>query len=449
MSDAAPQGIFWFRRDLRLEDNHGLWAALSSGYIIRPIFIFDPLILDKLKKPQDLRVQFIWQTLSQIKGKLKALGSDLQTFYAPPIEVFKELVSKTPVKAVFTNTDYEPYARSRDEQVAELCRAHGVAFHSYKDQVIFHQDEILNDSGRPYTVYTPYKNKWLKHFADLKLKPFETEPLFKYFKKATKDHPLPTLESMGFKDTEIRFPEAKLAASILIRYAQDRDFPAREKGTSRLGIHLRFGTLSVRELARQSASVSTVWLSELIWREFFMQILWHFPQVETQSFRLEYDEIAWRDPDKEAAEDFLNWCEGKTGYPLVDAGMRELNQTGHMHNRVRMVVASFLTKHLLIHWYHGERYFAGKLLDFDLSANNGNWQWAAGSGCDAAPYFRVFNPQTQFEKFDPEAKYVKKWVPEWGGPGARKPIVDHVEARGRALLEYGKIVRKAKNLKRS
>jgi deoxyribodipyrimidine photo-lyase len=332
--------------------------------------------------------------------------------------------------------------------VAKLCQEKGVGFFAFKDQVIFHQDEILSDAGKPYTVYTPYKNKWLNQFAVQRLKTFDCESFYQNFKKAKRDHPLPSLESMGFMVQEFNFPEKEITESTLRQYAERRNFPAVEGGTSRLGLHLRFGTVSVRRLAQESQDKSAVWLSELIWREFFMQILWHFPQVEKSSFRPEYDKICWRDLKGEAAEDFSKWCEGRTGYPLVDAGMRELNQTGYMHNRVRMVVASFLTKHLLIHWYHGERYFAGKLLDFDLSANNGNWQWAAGSGCDAAPYFRVFNPQTQFEKFDPQAKYVCRWVPEWGTPSYPQPMIDHVEARSRALLEYGKVLKRSAPSKR-
>lgn len=367
------------------------------------------------------------------------MGSDLWVFYGRPMDVFKEIQRKQALAAVYCNHDYEPAARQRDSGIQDFLNSQGLTFKTFKDQSLFEKDEILTGQGRPYTVYTPYKNKVLSTLNDFYLKSYPTHLYFKNLRKQNGDSHWCDLESMGFRVSSLEFPDLEVSSETLRQYAKQRDFPAVQKGTSRLGVHLRFGTVSVRELAREAKKLSDVWLSELIWRDFFMQILWHYPHVEKESFRREYDKIAWRS----SAQDLARWSEGMTGYPLVDAGMRELNATGHMHNRVRMVVASFLTKHLLIHWHQGERYFASKLLDYDLSANNGNWQWAAGSGCDAAPYFRVFNPQTQFEKFDPDAEYVKRWVPEYGSAKYVKPMIDHAEARGRCLFEYTKVLKGA------
>jgi len=421
--------FFWFRRDLRLDDNAGLYHALREGIPVLPVFIFDTEILGNLVDKDDRRVQFIYETVAELKKELQEKGSDLLVCHGEPQKVWTSLLEKHQPKGVFTNHDYEPAARRRDSAIAKLCQSLGVQYSSFKDQVIFERNEIVTEARKPYTVYTPYKKKWLAGLSEFYLKSYPTEGYFQNFAKIKKPEPLPALESLGFQETDFEFPTRDLNLKMLQRYEEDRDFPGLQNGTSHLGIHLRFGTLSIRELAREAQKYSQVWLSELVWRDFFMQILYHFPVVEKRSFRPEYENIAWR----KNKEDFERWCQGMTGYPLVDAGMRELNATGYMHNRVRMVTASFLTKHLLIHWYHGERYFARKLLDYDLAANNGNWQWSAGTGCDAAPYFRIFNPQSQLEKFDKEETYLRKWVPEIGTSRYPEPIVDHSFARQRAL----------------
>lgn len=426
--------VFWFRRDLRLQDNAGLYEACRVSEKVLPLFIFDKDILDKLENKNDLRVQFIHQAVGKLKSDIQQLGSDLWVYHGHPLEIFKKLSSDFSLEAVYTNHDYEPEALNRDLQIESFLRSKGIGFKSFKDQVIFEKSEILTDQAKPYTVYTPYKNKWLSKMDNFYLKSYPNQKYFHHFAKIKKPESMMALKDLGFREQIFAFPQEELKASMLKKYSEQRDFPYLEKATSLLGVHLRFGTLSVRELAREGKKFSDVWLSELIWREFFMQILWHYPHVVKRSFKEKYENIQWRD----SKEDFERWAQGMTGYPLVDAGMRELNQTGHMHNRVRMLVASFLTKHLLMHWYQGERYFASKLLDYDLSANNGNWQWAAGTGCDAAPYFRIFNPDSQQEKFDPQFKYIKKWVPEFGTPKYLKPMVEHSFARNRALTEFKK-----------
>nr|BFD59824.1 deoxyribodipyrimidine photo-lyase [Bdellovibrio sp. CKG001] len=430
--------LFWFRRDLRLDDNAGLYHALKEQQDVLPLFIFDTEILSKLDDAADPRVTFIYDTVSDLKMQLQKKTSDLLVRHGSPLEVLRALAAEHSIKAIYANHDYEPAARKRDEKVAAWAREQKIEFKTFKDQTLFEKDEILTDSGKPYTVYTPYKNKVLKKLNGFYLKSYPNELYESSFLKVRKGEPMIALQELGFVRTKIEFPSLELSTKMLKSYAKERDFPANSKGTSHLGLHLRFGTVSVRELAREGQKHSDVWLSELIWRDFFMQILWHYPQVETHSFRPEYDKIAWR----RAPKDFQRWCDGQTGYPLVDAGMRELNATGYMHNRVRMVVASFLCKHLLIHWREGERYFAKKLLDYDLAANNGNWQWAAGSGCDAAPYFRIFNPSAQLDKFDPKGEYVKKWVPEWGTAQYPEPMVDHNEARGRCLQAFTQVLKK-------
>lgn len=418
--------VFWFRRDLRLQDNAGLFHALKESEEVLPVFIFDSEILEKLEDKADLRVAFIHQSLTLMQKQLEDLGSTLLVLHGYPLEIFKEL---TP-KAVYTNHDYEPYARSRDAQVKEILESKGVVFKTFKDQVIFEKGEVTKDDGKPYTVFTPYSRKWKSKLEELALKSFATEKYFDHFKKIV-PIALPTLKEIGFQETSFNFPERLVKQSIVEQYDKQRNFPA-IAGTTKLSVHLRFGTVSIRKLAQLALEKNETWLNELIWRDFYHMILWHFPQVETKAFKPAYDKIEWRNNEKE----FKAWCEGKTGYPIVDAGMRELNATGFMHNRVRMITASFLTKHLLIDWRWGEAYFAKKLLDFDLAANNGGWQWAASSGCDAAPYFRVFNPQLQTEKFDPKMEYIKKWVPEFGTTSYPKPIVDHKLARERVLRVY-------------
>lgn len=428
----SKHSLFWFRRDLRIEDNLGLTEALKSNDKVIPIFIFDQLILERLKNPKDLRVQFLHQTLTEMKQKLADFGSDLLVFYGKPLEVLKSLHQEYAIRAIYTNHDYEPYAQMRDTEVRNWAQVSGVDFQTFKDQVIFEKSEVLTDQKKPYTVFTPYKKKWLAQLGHNSFKSFDSEKLKENFFRTPKNQKMLTLNSIGFQSTEFIYPDDRVSINILKDYAENRNFPYLEKSTSQLGLHLRFGTVSVRKMAALAQKTSDVWLSELIWREFFMQILWHYPKVANSSFRPAFEKIKWRD-DK---EDFHKWCIGQTGYPLVDAGMRELVQTGYMHNRVRMVVASFLTKHLLMHWFKGERYFAGLLLDYDLSANNGNWQWAAGTGCDAAPYFRIFNPETQLEKFDPDFIYVKKWVPEFGTKAYPSPMIDHKVARDRCLKAF-------------
>ncbi|QDK38083.1 deoxyribodipyrimidine photo-lyase [Bdellovibrio sp. NC01] len=430
--------LFWFRRDLRLNDNAGLFHALKEHDNVLPVFIFDTEILEKLEDREDPRVTFIYQTIANLKEELQAKGSDLLVRHGKPLEVFKELFAKLPVEAIYTNHDYEPYARARDEHVAKLATKHKIEFKTYKDQCLFEKDEILTGQGKPYTVFTPYKNKVLENLTSFYLKSYPNKKYEKSYAQIKKAEPLISLKQMGFETTKIALPSNKISSKTLKEYAEKRDIPSEEKGTTHIGMHLRFGTVSIRELAREAKKHSDVWLSELIWRDFFMQILWHFPQVEKQSFRPEYDKIEWRKSKK----DFERWATGTTGYPMVDAGMRELNATGFMHNRVRMVVASFLCKHLLIHWSEGERYFAKKLLDYELSSNNGNWQWAAGSGCDAAPYFRIFNPEAQEAKFDPKQKYVEKWIPELHTDKYPEPMIAHVEARGRCLQAFTKALKK-------
>jgi deoxyribodipyrimidine photo-lyase len=427
----------WFRRDLRLQDNAALYHALKSGFPVLPVFIFDTNILDELKDKKsiltkDSRVAFIHQEITRIKKKLNAIGSDLLVFYGKPLDVWKEIIKTYPVKKVFANHDYEPYATERDTQLKSLLQEQQIEFLTYKDQVIFEKDEVTKDDGKPYTVYTPYSKKWKLKLNDFYLKSYPTEKYAANFFKTINSKSCISLEEMGFSKDTIDFPVKTVNDSIMQQYAETRDIPS-IIGTSRISVHLRFGTVSIRELARQSiAAKGEKYLNELIWRDFYMMILHHFPKVVTQSFHEKYDKIKWRNNEAE----FKAWCEGKTGYPIVDAGMRELNATGFMHNRVRMIVASFLTKHLLTDWRLGEAYFAKTLLDYDLSANNGGWQWAAGTGVDAAPYFRVFNPRLQTEKFDKELKYIRTWIPELDSFEYPKPIVEHAFARDRCLTAY-------------
>ena len=422
--------IFWYRRDLRLVDNAGLFHALQSGLPVLPLFIFDRHILDKLDDKNDQRVAFIHHELSQMQAELIALGSSLLVKYGPPEEIWPALLRSYEVGAVYANHDYEPYARERDALMAKQLAQANIPFHTYKDQCIFEKSEVVKDDGLPYTVFTPYSKRWRKNLTDAAVASYPTEAQFSQLYQLP-PQPIPSLAELGFGATKVDFPGKTVKAELLQQYGQQRDSPA-VPGTSRLSVHLRFGTVSIRALARQGLAQSEPWLNELIWRDFYMMILWHFPHAAERAFKPAYDQIAWRNDES----DFLAWCEGRTGYPIVDAGMRELNQTGFMHNRVRMITASFLTKHLLIDWRWGEAYFAKKLLDFDQSANNGGWQWAAGSGCDAAPYFRVFNPTLQTQKFDPAFKYIRRWVPEFNQLHYAKPIVDHAFARDRALATY-------------
>lgn len=422
--------IFWFRRDLRLNDNIGLHYALQDGKAVLPIFIFDKNILDKLEDKDDARVNFLHDRITEISKQLQIYGSSLRVFYGNPREVFEQLTTEYQIDGVYTNRDYEPYAKERDSEIDAFLKIKNVGFYTFKDQVVFEKSEILTDAGDFYKVFTPFKRKWIQAFEQSNISslglPKPQAPFFQ-----TDPFEIPSLAQMGFGPSNIPIPSAVVDESIIAQYDQTRDYPAK-KGTTRMGIHLRFGTISVRELVLKAHKLNETYLSELIWREFYMMVLNHNPQVVENAFKPQYDHIPWRDSE----EDFNKWCEGKTGYPIVDAGMRELNQTGYMHNRVRMVVASFLTKHLLIDWRWGEAYFAKKLLDFELASNNGGWQWAAGTGTDAQPYFRVFNPSSQTDKFDKELKYIKKWIPEYGTSKYPKPIVEHKFARQRAIDTY-------------
>lgn len=423
--------IFWFRRDLRIEDNHGLFRALSESSAVQCLFIFDSEILDKLEQKKDARLAFIIEALIKIKKCLLELGSDLQVEYGKPTEVFAKIISENSLYAVYANQDYEPYARTRDQQVSELLLQHGIEFKLYKDQVIFEQDEITKENGLPYTVFTPYSKKWTSQVAINPPNVYQIANLTSAFKQTESIYPEPSLEKAGFLPFKSNFPDSEFNLDNIKQYHTTRDFPG-ISGTSRLGVHLRFGTISIRKLVLEAIQLNAVFLNELIWREFYMMILWHFPKVENHSFKPEYDGIAWVN-DENA---FDAWCKGRTGFPIVDAGIRELNETGFMHNRSRMITAGFLTKLLLTDWRWGEAYFAEKLLDYDLSANNGGWQWAAGCGTDAAPYFRIFNPDLQQKRFDPEFEYIRKWIPEFGTPDYPKPIIDYKSARERALKVY-------------
>jgi deoxyribodipyrimidine photo-lyase len=430
--------IFWFRRDLRLNDNAGLYYALKTGVPVIPVFIFDKNILDKLEDKADRRVEFIHAALEEIQTELAAIGSSLEVYYGTPKEVYKELLAKYKIEKVFANHDYEPYALERDLKIAKLLKEHQGSLLTFKDQVLLEKTEVMKDDGSPYTVFTPYSRKWKSTLTDFHLKVYPTK---RYFKNFFKQSPcqIPSLNAMGFVAVEKPFPSKSLKEELIKKYAEQRNFPA-INGTSKLGVHLRFGTISIRQLAVNSKELSETFLNELIWRDFYHMILWHFPKVGNgKAFKAEYDFINWRKDDGE----FEQWCNGQTGYPIVDAGMRELNETGFMHNRVRMIVASFLSKHLLLDWRLGEAYFAQKLLDFDLAANNGGWQWAAGSGCDAAPYFRIFNPRLQTEKFDKDLKYIRKWIPELDSFDYPKHIVDHDFARKRCLEVYSQALKKS------
>jgi deoxyribodipyrimidine photo-lyase len=422
--------IHWFRRDLRLFDNTSLFHALNSGFPVLPVFIFDSDILSSLSNPEDLRVNFIFEKVNELKMKLEQMGSSLKLFYGKPEKVFNSLVSDYSIDTVYVNHDYEPYSISRDKKIAKIMSAAGVGFRTFKDQVIFEKAELVKADGLPYTVFTPYSKKWLEKFNQQKPISYPSESLYDNYLRC-QPFPVLQLDEIGFKPVKFTFPSDIVNEKILIDYQKYRDIPALDK-TSHLGLHLRFGTISIRQTTKLAHQLSSKWLNELIWREFFMQILFHFPYVEKSAFKPQYDRIEWINNE----DNFQQWCEGKTGYPLVDAGMRELNLTGFMHNRVRMVTASFLAKHLLIDWRWGEVWFAEKLLDFELSSNNGNWQWAAGTGCDAAPYFRIFSPQAQTDRFDPKAEYIKRWVPEYGTFAYPDPIVDHSFARNRCLEVY-------------
>ncbi|WP_345948536.1 deoxyribodipyrimidine photo-lyase [Mucilaginibacter sp. PAMB04274] len=435
MPDQNPVTLFWFRRDLRLHDNAGLYYALKSANPVLCLFVFDRDILDKLEDRDDARVTFIYNAVIELKKELEQQGSSLLIKYARPQEAFEEILNEYNVTRVYTNRDYEPYAKQRDSNIGELLQSRGISLKTFKDQIIFERDEVVKDDQKPYTVFTPYKKRWLRTVNDFYLKSYPTE---KYFNNLYSAAPLQaiTLNDMGFVESAIEFPATEYE-HIIDDYARNRDFPAK-KGTSHIGIHLRFGTISIRDAVRAAFTREQTWLSELIWREFYMMALDHFPDTAQHAYRPAFDRIQWRNNEKE----FELWCQGKTGYPLVDAGMRELNATGFMHNRVRMVAASFMVKHLLIDWRWGEHYFGRKLLDYEASTNIGSWQWVAGSGTDVMPYFRIFNPEAQVKKFDPQFEYIKKWVPEYGTSQYPKPIIDNPGGKERALKTYRAAVAK-------
>ncbi len=425
--------VFWFRRDLRLEDNHGLYEALGAANEVLPIFIFDTTILDQLDRA-DARVNFIHDLLSNIQAKLEAVEKSLAVFHGEPITIIEQLIAQHEITAVYANRDYEPNARQRDKAIYELLAAQNIPFKTYKDQVIFEKNEVVKDDGLPYVVYTPYSNKWKSNFSTVQLQSYASESQLANL--ADHAYPFLSLSDIGFQRSHIAITPYDVSAHLIDNYEQTRNFPALNK-TSYLGAYLRFGAVSIRKMVQiASRSNNKTFLNELIWREFFMQILWHFPHTTRASFRPKYDAIQWNNNEA----DFEKWCTGHTGYPFVDAGMRELNATGHMHNRVRMIVASFLCKHLLIDWRWGETYFAQKLLDYEQASNVGNWQWAAGSGVDAAPYFRIFNPSEQIKKFDNQLAYIKKWVPELDEHAYPSPMVDHKFARERCLVRYKEAV---------
>jgi deoxyribodipyrimidine photo-lyase len=431
-----PIAVFWFRRDLRIEDNAGLYHALKSGYRVLPVFIFDPGILDRLEDRKDRRIRFITGALGALQMHFTGAGSSLAVYHAGPVDAFCKLLVEFNVRAVYANHDYEPYAVSRDTAVRELLKESGIPFITFKDQVIFEKNEVLKSDGTPYTVFTPYANAWKKLLSKEAVSSYPSQDLTGNLLNIS-PLPIPSEPELGFQKTMYTFSAPEIDTEIIRNYHIARNIPSLA-GTTRLGPHLRFGTVSIRKLVRTALPLNQVWLNELIWREFFMSILGHFPRVTDNSFKRKYDEIRWRNNE----EEFSRWCNGMTGFPIVDAGMRELNETGFMHNRLRMITASFLTKDLLIDWRWGEAYFAAKLLDYELSSNNGNWQWAAGCGCDAAPYFRVFSPAEQTRKFDSDLLYIKKWVPESESPSYPKPVVDHSLARERAVRIYREALQK-------
>ncbi len=426
--------VFWFRRDLRLEDNVGLYHAFQTGKAVLPLFIFDDEILEPLPA-DDHRVSFIYEVVSKMHHKLRSDDRGILVKKGRPLEVFKRLVADHEVEAVYCNADHEPYGIQRDEQIAAFLKEQGIGFHSFIDHLITRKSEILTGEGKPYRVFTPYSRAWRSNLKANHTKHYPSEEGL-HSLLSQKDWGFPTLESIGFIKSELKAPPLEIDVDKIKKYDQTRDIPSLE-GTSRLGVHLRFGTVSIRKLVREAIKLNDTFVNELIWREFYAMILWHYPHVVNEAFKPVYDRIEWRD----SLDDFEQWKVGMTGYPMVDAGMRQINGTGYMHNRLRMVVASFLSKHLLIDWRWGEAYFAEKLFDFELSSNNGGWQWSAGTGCDAAPYFRIFNPASQQKKFDPQQQFTRQWIPEFGTDRYPEPMVDHSMARARCLAAYQKALK--------
>ncbi len=429
--------VFWFRRDLRFDDNAGLYHALQDQLPVLPLFIFDTEILDDLEDKKDARVEFIYKQVTEIHRQLEEKGSSIMVKKGKPEQVYKEILNEYEVGAVYTNHDYEPYAKERDGAIKKMLEESNIPFHTFKDHVILEKDEVQNNSGSYYKVFTPYKNKWLKQVNEHAFDGYPSALRFDNWHKID-PLPLPSLKAIGFEKTHTKIPSKTIKEDIIDSYDQTRDYPGITGGTSRLGIHLRHGTLSIRKLAKAARSLNDTFLNELIWRDFYIMILDHNPQVVDAAFKPKYDKIQWRNNE----EEFEKWCQGKTGFPIVDAGMRQLNASGYMHNRIRMVTASFLTKHLLIDWRWGEAYFAGKLLDYELANNNGGWQWAAGCGTDAQPYFRIFNPYSQAKKYDKNKTYIKEWVPEYDSEEYPEPMVNHEKARERCLKVYKKALGK-------
>ncbi|MEM7361492.1 MAG: deoxyribodipyrimidine photo-lyase [Bacteroidota bacterium] len=433
---SMPFALCWLRRDLRLHDHHALYQALKNHPHVLPLFIFDRDILDPLTNKKEARVHFIHEEVAALHKRLVSMGSTLLVMEGKPLAIFEQIIRKYKILGVYANEDYEPYARQRDEEANALLSSQGIPFYTCKDHVIFSPKEVMKKDRASYTVYTPYMKQWKKQYEVSMVAPFDVQRYQANFVR-TRPFPLPTLQSLGFEATEIPFPSRELDTKTLQSYEQRRNSLGVD-GTSHLGIHLRFGTLSIREVTKAAYEHSDIWTQQLIWRNFFIMVLRHFPHVVDRAFKPMYDRIPW----SQDTQAFQAWCEGKTGFPIVDAGMRELNATGFMHNRARMITATFLTKLMLIDWRWGEAYFAEKLLDYELASNNGNWQWAAGTGCDAAPYFRIFNPMRQAERFDPTQAYVKKWVPEYGSLDYPEPILDYTLARQRALETYKKALQK-------
>ncbi len=427
-----PVYFFWFRRDLRVEDNHGLYKALTSGVKVIPLFIFDSDILDGLSNREDKRITFIWQRLKFLNEVFRSYNSSLMVRHGKPVSVFRELLGEHNIKKVYACRDYEPYGIDRDQQVSRLLEAHQASLEAVQDQVVFEKSQVVKSNGEPYQVFTPYSRAWK---ARLKDHPPGVFPAQEHLGSLLPESfPFPELEDLGFKEVvNPGFPADDLSDAIISTYHKNRDYPARN-GTSRLGVHLRFGTISIRQCVNKALEINETWLNELIWREFFMMILYHHPEVVTREYNPKYRNIPWRRDEN----DFERWKEGTTGYPMVDAGMRELKETGYMHNRLRMITAGFLARHLLIDWRMGEAWFAEKLLDYELASNNGNWQWAAGTGCDASPWFRIFNPITQHKKFDPDSAYVKQWIPEYDTSKYPHEMIPHREARERTLEVFRK-----------
>ena len=423
--------IFWFRRDLRIDDNPGLYEALGNSKNVIPIFIFDTNIIDNLPS-DDNRIKFIWHSLSLLNERLKEVGSKLNVFKGNPLEVFKKIILKYRLTSVYVNRDYEKYSIKRDKEINNFLNENKIAFNASKDHVLFEPNEILKSDGTPYTVFTPYSKKWFEKFYSEKLPQYQIKKLVDNFFK-TNYKPIISLSEIGFSNDEIEFEKFNLGDELIKNYNSKRDFPYLNS-TSKIGPYLRFGLISVREVGGKTIEkkFDQSFLRQLIWRDFYIQIFFHFPDSENENFKPAYDKIIWLNEE----EKFEKWCAGETGYPIVDAGMKELNATGFMHNRVRMIAASFLCKHLLIHWKKGESYFAKKLLDYEMASNVGNWQWVAGTGVDAAPYFRLFNPEIQMKKFDPQKVYIKKWLPKYDPENYLEPIIDHNYARERCLNAY-------------